>query len=50
MIEASLFAAAITPEEADRIGVYVLAGLVGLVVTGLIACAKRLRAEVTRRD
>ena len=51
---ASLFfasaAADLTPQEAERPGVYVLAAVIGLVVTGLIACAKHLRADLKRRD
>lgn len=34
------------PEEAQRIGVYVLAGLFGLLVTGVIACIKELRRDL----
>lgn len=41
---ASLVSAAPSP-EAERLGVYVLAAIVGLLVCGLISVAKELRAE-----
>ncbi len=43
-------ASELTPEQSERVGVYVLAAIVGLVVTGLIACAKQIRKEITRPD
>jgi hypothetical protein len=42
MLGAPLIAAHPTP-EAKRLGVYVLAGVVGLLVCGLVAIAKELR-------
>jgi hypothetical protein len=50
MIQTIMFAATITPESADRVGLYIVSALVGLVVTGLIACARVLRAEARRGD
>lgn len=50
MIEAATAAASIPADEADRVGVYVLAFLVGLIVTGLIACARHLRNDIAPRD
>jgi hypothetical protein len=38
--------AGLPPEETQRIGVYVLAGLVGLLTTGIIACSKELRRDL----
>ena len=38
--------AGLPQEEVQRIGVYVLAGLVGLLVTGVIACAGELRRDM----
>lgn len=53
-IGASLSASAIQsvglpPEESQRIGVYVLAGIVGLLVTGILACAAELRRDLADR-
>lgn len=53
MIEAAVFSAAssgLTAAETERLGVYLLAGIVGVVVAGLIACAKSLRNDLVRRD
>jgi len=46
---ASLAAAAPSP-EAERIGVYVMAAIVGLLVSGLISIARELRAEAPDRS
>lgn len=45
---ASLIASQSTP-EAQRLGVYVLAAIVGLLVCGVISVAKELRQEKADR-
>lgn len=45
---ASLIAAQPTA-DAERLGVYVLAAIVGLLVCGLVSVAKELRAETAGR-
>lgn len=40
----------IPPAEAERIGVYVLATIFGLLVTGLISCAKEIRKDLQTRN
>lgn len=37
-----------TPSD-ERLGVYVLSAIVGIVVCGLISCAKEMRAEKAAR-
>jgi hypothetical protein len=51
VLATSIFdAVAETPAAEDqRVGVYVLAGIVGLLVSGLISCIKELRAEAAER-
>ena len=44
-LTASTNGVTIPPDEQQRIGVYVLAGLFGLLVTGIIACAKEYRRD-----
>lgn len=46
---ASLVASAPSP-EAERIGVYVMAAIVGLLVSGLISIARELRPEPSDRS
>lgn len=46
MLAAALITVHPTP-EAERLGVYVLAAIVGLLVSGLVSIAKELRAETT---
>lgn len=48
-LTASTHGASVPPGEAQRIGVYVLAGLFGLLVTGVIACAKEYRRDLAER-
>lgn len=43
---ASTHGAELSPAETQRIGVYILAGLTGLLVTGLVACAKEFRRDM----
>lgn len=43
----ALMSGEVTPET-ERLGVYALAGLVGLVVSGLVTIAKDLRARAIR--
>jgi len=45
---ANLIAAHPTP-DAQRIGVYVLAAVVGLLVCGLVSIARELRTEAVER-
>lgn len=40
----------IPPAEAERIGVYILATIFGLLVTGLISCAKEIRNDLRERS
>jgi hypothetical protein len=54
MLEALLLSAAgiarATPTPADeRVGIYILAAIVGALVSGLISCAKELRKERAER-
>lgn len=44
----ALIATQPTP-EAERLGVYVLAAIVGLLVSGLVSIAKELREEAAAR-
>ena len=48
-LTASTHGAAMSQAETQRIGVYVLAGLTGLLVTGVIACLKELRRDMEDR-
>jgi hypothetical protein len=53
MPEAQLFPAvlAAAPSPADeRLGVYILATVVGLLVSGLISCAKEMRRKAAVRS
>jgi hypothetical protein len=45
---AGLAMAGPTPAD-ERLGVYVLAGIVGVLVSGLISCAKEMRREAALR-
>lgn len=45
MLETAKLVAATPSPEAERIGVYVLAAIVGLLVCGLVSVARELRAE-----
>jgi hypothetical protein len=45
---ASLAGVAPTPAD-ERLGVYVLAAIVGVLVSGLISCAKEMRKEAALR-
>jgi hypothetical protein len=45
-LTASTYGASIPPDEQQRIGVYVLAAIFGLLVTGIIACSKELRRDL----
>jgi hypothetical protein len=49
MRETAIEHARLAHEEAQRIGVYMLAGVVGLLVTGVIACANELRRDMADR-
>lgn len=49
MIEAATLLASQPTPEAQRIGVYVLAAIVGLLVCGVISVAKELREERASR-
>jgi hypothetical protein len=46
---AGLVAAAPTP-EAERVGIYVMAAIVGLLVSGLLSIVRELRAEASYRS
>jgi hypothetical protein len=35
----------LNPAQAERIGVYVMAGIVGLLVMGIVSFAKQIRKE-----
>jgi hypothetical protein len=37
-------AASVTPQQ-ERVGVYILAAITGLTVSGLITCAKEMRRQ-----
>lgn len=50
MFDTSTLVTAVPTPEAERIGVYVLAGIVGLLVCGLISLARELRAEAASRS
>ena len=41
-------ASSVTPHQ-ERLGVYIQAAIVGLLVSGLITCAKELRRAATAR-
>ncbi len=45
MLQSAALIAAQPSPDAQRVGVYVLAALIGLLVCGLITIAKELRAE-----
>jgi hypothetical protein len=47
--DAPALAAAQVPPEAERIGVYVLSAIFGVLVAGLISCAREIRADLTDR-
>lgn len=49
MLETAALVAIQPSAEAQRIGVYVLAAIVGLLVCGLITIARELRAEAVSR-
>jgi hypothetical protein len=49
LIETATLIAAQPTAEAQRIGVYVLAAIVGLLVCGAISVAKELRQEMADR-
>lgn len=49
MLEAASFALTDPSPEAVRIGVYVLAGIFGLLVCGVISVVKELREETASR-
>lgn len=42
-------AAYVTPHQ-ERVGVYILAAIVGLLVSGLITCAKEIRRQAADRQ
>jgi ABC-type transport system involved in cytochrome c biogenesis permease subunit len=48
-LETARFVVSQPTPEAERIGVYVLAAIVGLLICGLISVAKELREEAARR-
>ena len=50
MFETTSLEAAAPSAEAERIGVYVLAAIVGLLVAGLISIARELRSEASDRS
>jgi len=50
MFETTLLVAAEPSPEAERLGVYVLAAIVGLLVAGLISIARELRSEASNRS
>lgn len=49
MFAAASLVTAIPSAEAQRIGVYVMAAILGLLVCGLISLARELRAERASR-
>jgi hypothetical protein len=49
MFEAASLAIAQPTPEAQRLGVYVLAAVFGLLVCGLVSLAKELRQEAAER-
>ena len=51
-LASSVFDAVATAPTAEdqRIGVYVLAGIVGLLVSGVISCIKEARKAAARRQ
>jgi hypothetical protein len=49
MFEAASLAIAQPTPEAQRLGVYVLAAVIGLLVCGLVSLAKELRQEAAER-
>jgi hypothetical protein len=48
-LETARFVVSLPTPEAERIGVYVLAAIVGLLICGLISVAKELREEAAQR-
>jgi hypothetical protein len=50
MFETTRLVVAAPSPEAERIGVYVLAAIVGLLVAGLISIARELRSEASSRS
>lgn len=49
MFEAAAFAISEPGPDAQRVGIYVLATVLGLLVCGLVSLAKELRAEARER-
>lgn len=49
MLEAASFVMSEPGPEAQRIGIYALAAVLGLLVCGLVSLAKELRAEARER-
>jgi hypothetical protein len=49
MLQTAALVATHPTAEAERIGVYVLAAIVGLLVCGVVAVAKELREERSAR-
>lgn len=49
MIETARFVVSQPTPEAERLGVYVLAAIVGLLVCGFVSVAKELRQEARFR-
>ena len=49
MLEAASFVASQPTPDAQRIGVYVLAAVFGLLICGFIGLAKELRQEAAER-
>jgi hypothetical protein len=49
MLETASLIAAAPSAEAQRLGVYVLAAVFGLMVCGLVSLAKELRQEAAER-
>lgn len=45
LVQTMSASAGLAPDEQQRIGVYVLAGIVGILVAGVIACAKEWRRD-----
>ena len=49
MLETARFVISQPTPEAERLGVYVLAAIIGLLVCGVISVAKELREETAAR-
>jgi hypothetical protein len=49
MLETARFVVSQPTPEAERLGVYVLAAIVGLLVCGVVSVAKELREETAAR-